>query len=136
MFDAEGNIHACNRSAEALFGYDGNEFVQHNLIDLFAPESRRAVLEYLESIKGAGVASLLDHGRDVLGRVSHGGIIPLSVTMGRTQSGGPNFFAVFRDLSQVKKGESELQQSRRLADREASAKTDMLARISHEVRIP
>ena len=136
MFDAEGNIHACNRSAEALFGYDGNEFVQHNLIDLFAPESRRTVLEYLESIKGAGVASLLDHGRDVLGRVSHGGIIPLSATMGRTRSGGPNFFAVFRDLSQVKKGESELQQSQRLADREAGAKTDMLARISHEVRNP
>ena len=136
MFDAEGNIHACNRSAEALFGYDGNEFVRHNLTDLFAPESRRAVLEYLESVKGAGVASLLDHGRDVLGRVSHGGIIPLSATMGRTRPGGPNFFAVFRDLSQVKKGENELQQAQRLADREAGAKTDMLARISHEVRVP
>ena len=136
MFDAEGNIHACNRSAEALFGYDGSEFVRHNLTDIFAPESRRAILEYLESVKGAGVASLLDHGRDVLGRVSHGGIIPLSATMGRTRPGGPNFFAVFRDLSQVKKGENELQQAQRLADREAGAKTDMLARISHEVRVP
>ncbi len=136
MFDAEGNIHACNRGAEALFGYDGNEFVRRNLTDLFAPESRRAVLEYLESIRGEGVASLLDHGRDVLGRVSHGGIIPLSATMGRTRPGGPNFFAVFRDLSQVKKGENELQQAHRLADREAGAKTDMLARISHEVRVP
>ena len=136
MFDAEGNIHACNRSAEALFGYDGNEFVRRNLTDLFAPESRRAVLEYLESVKGAGVASLLEGGRDVLGRVSHGGIIPLSATMGRTRPGGANFFAVFRDLSQVKKGENELQQAQRLADREAGAKTDMLARISHEVRVP
>ncbi len=136
MFDAEGNIHACNRSAEALFGYDGNEFVRHNLADLFAPESRRAILEYLESVKSAGVASLLDQGRDVLGRVSHGGIIPLSATMGRTRPGGPNFFAVFRDLSQVKKGETELQQAQRLADREAGAKVDMLARISHEVRVP
>ncbi len=136
MFDAEGNIHACNRSAEALFGYDGNEFIRHNLTDLFAPESRRAILEYLESVKGAGVASLLDHGRDVLGRVSHGGIIPLSATMGRTRQGGANFFAVFRDLSQVRKGENELQQAQRLADREAGAKTDMLARISHEVRVP
>jgi PAS domain S-box-containing protein len=136
MFDAEGNIHACNRSAEALFGYDGNQFVRHNLTDLFAPESRRAILEYLESVKGAGVESLLDHGRDVLGRVNRGGIIPLSATMGRTRPGGPNFFAVFRDLSQVKKGENELQQAQRLADREAGAKTDMLARISHEVRVP
>ena len=136
MLDAAGNIHACNRSAEALFGYDGNEFVKRNLADLFAPESQRAVLEYLESVKGAGVESLLDHGRDVLGRVSHGGIIPLSVTMGRTRPGGPNFFAAFRDLSQVKKGDNELQQAGRPTERAASAKADLLARISHEVRTP
>ena len=94
------------------------------------------VQDYLESIKGAGVASLLDHGRDTLARVRGGGIIPLSMTMGRTRPDGPNFFAVFRDLSQARKNESELQQARRLADRAASAKADMLARISHEVRTP
>jgi PAS domain S-box-containing protein len=136
MFDAEGNINSCNRSAEALFGYDGAELVQRNLAELFAPESQRMVRDYLESIKGAGVASLLDHGRDVLGRVREGGLIPLSMTMGRTRPDGPNFFAVFRDLSQAKKSESELQQARRLADRAANAKADMLARISHEVRTP
>ncbi len=136
MFDAEGNLNSCNRSAEALFGYDGDEFVRRNLSDLFAPESQRVVMDYLESIKGAGVASLLEHGRDVLGRASRGGIIPLAMTMGRTRHDGPNFFAVFRDLSQTKKSESELEQARRIADRAANAKADLLARISHEVRTP
>jgi PAS domain S-box-containing protein len=136
MFDAEGNINSCNRSAEALFGHDGAALVQRNLGELFAPESRPAVLDYLAGIKGAGVASLLDHGRDVLGQVREGGLIPLSVTMGRTRADGPNFFAVFRDLSQTRKSEGELQQARRLADRAANAKADMLARISHEVRTP
>ena len=136
MFDAEGNINSCNRSAEALFGYDGTELVQRNLNDLFAPESQRMVRDYLESTKGADIASLLDHGRDVLGRVRKGGIIPLSMTMGRTQPDGPNFFAVFRDLSQTRKSENALQQAQRLADRAATAKADMLARISHEVRTP
>ena len=136
MFDAEGNLNSCNRSAEALFGYDGDELVQRNLSELFAPESQRVVMDYLETIKGAGVASLLEHGRDVLGRASRGGIIPLSMTMGRTRHDGPNFFAVFRDLSQTRKSESELQQARRLADRAANAKADLLARISHEVRTP
>jgi PAS domain S-box-containing protein len=140
MFDAEGNIHACNRSAEALFGYDGAEFVRHNLADLFAPESRRVVFEYLENIKGAGTASLLDHGSDVLG-VSRGpkdsgGIIPLSMTMGRTRPDGPNFFAVFRDNAQSSKAASEPPQARPPADRAATTKSDMLARISHEVRTP
>ena len=136
MFDAEGNLNSGNRSAEALFGYDGAELVQRNLSELFAPESQRVVMDYLETIKGAGVASLLEHGRDVLGRASRGGIIPLSMTMGRTRHDGPNFFAVFRDLSQSRKSESELQQARRLADRAANAKADLLARISHEVRTP
>jgi PAS domain S-box-containing protein len=135
MFDAEGNITACNRSAEALFGYDGPQFVQRNLTELFAPESQRMVRDYLEATAGSGVQSL-DHGRDVLGRVRQGGIIPLSMTIGRTTADGPNFFAVFRDLSQSRDAESELLQARRLAERAANGKADMLARISHEVRTP
>ena len=136
MFDGEGNINSCNRSAEALFGYDGDDLAQRNISELFAPESQRVVQDYLESIKGADIASLLDHGRDMLGRVRGGGIIPVSMTMGRTRPDGPNFFAVFRDLSQSRKNENELQQARRLAERAANAKADMLARISHEVRTP
>ncbi len=136
MFDAEGDIHSCNRSAEALFGYDGAELVQRNLAELFAPESQLVVLDYLDGIKDAEVASLLDHGRDVLGCVREGGIIPLSMTMGRTRPDAPNFFAVFRDLSQGKPGEREPQPARQPAVSPANAKADMLARISHEVRTP
>jgi PAS domain S-box-containing protein len=136
MFDAQGRLNSCNRSAEALFGYDGDDLVQRNLSELFAPESQRVVQDYLESIKDDGVASLLEHGREVLGRVREGGLITLSMTMGRTQAHSPNFFAVFRDLSSAKKSEAELSQARRLADRSVNAKADVLARISHEVRTP
>ncbi|MHC4041138.1 PAS domain-containing sensor histidine kinase [Bradyrhizobium sp. 23AC] len=136
MFDAEGNIHACNRSAEALFGYDGTELLEQNLTTLFAPESRQIVADYLESLKSQDISSLLDHGREVLGRERKGGVIPLAMIMGRTRPDGPNFFAVFRDLSQSKKGESELTQARHLVHSAANAKADMLARISHEIRTP
>jgi PAS domain S-box-containing protein len=144
LFDAEGNIHACNHSAEALFGYDGDELVRHNLADLFAPDSRRVVFEYLESIKSADVAILLEHGSDVQGRLADGGLVPLSMTLGRTRPDGPNFFAVFRDNSQAQdknvEAESETPQALRHADdpaeRSADTKADMLARISQEVRTP
>lgn len=136
MFDAEGNIHACNRSAEALFGYDGEALMQQNVLTLFAPESQQIVVDYLESLKSQDIASLLDHGREVLGREKKGGVLPLAMIMGRTRPDGPNFFAVFRDLSHSKKGESELTQARRLVDGAANAKADMLARISHEIRTP
>jgi PAS domain S-box-containing protein len=135
MFDAAGNIHFCNRRAEALFGYDGSELVGLNFTELFAPESQRVVRDYLESIRGTEF-TMPDHGRDVLGHASRGSLIPLSMTLGRTRPGVSNFFAVFRDLSQAGKSESELREARRLAERAASAKADMLARISHEVRTP
>ncbi|TPQ39530.1 PAS domain-containing sensor histidine kinase [Bradyrhizobium guangdongense] len=136
MFDAEGNIHACNRSAEALFGYDGEHLLQQNLATLFAPESQRVVADYLDSLKSHDIASLLDYGREVLGREAKGGLIPLAMIMGRTRPDGPNFFAVFRDLSQSKKGEKEMREAQALSDRAANAKADMLARISHEIRTP
>jgi PAS domain S-box-containing protein len=136
MFDAGGNIHACNRSAEALFGHDGAALIRRNLIELFAPESSRLVLDYLDHVREAGSAEVLDQGREVMGKVSLGGMVPLSITIGRTRPDGSNFFAVFRDLSQTRRGENELLQARRLTDRAANAKADMLARISHEVRAP
>lgn len=136
MFDAEGNINSCNRSAEALFGYSGELLTQRNLTDLFAAESRRVVQDYLASVKESGVASLIDHGREALGQVRAGGLVSLSMTIGRTRTDGPNFFAVFRDLTQTKKTETELLNARRQADRAATAKADVLARISHEVRTP
>jgi PAS domain S-box-containing protein len=136
MFDADGQISSANRSAEALFGYDGEELARRNLAELFAPESQHGVFDYLASVKASGVASLLDHGRETLGRESKGGFIPLSMTMGRTRPDGPNFFAVFRDLSQAKQSENELREARRQAERAANAKADVLARISHEVRTP
>lgn len=136
MFGADGTINSCNRSAEALFGYDGAELVQQNFTALFAPESQAVVRDYLESVASTEVVSLLDHGRDVLARVGGGGLIPVSMMIGRTQPQSPNFFAMFRDLSEVRKNEGELHEARRLAGRAANAKADMLARISHEVRAP
>lgn len=137
MFDDGGRITACNHSAEALFGLSGDTLTQRSLTDLFAPESQGAVRDYLKSLMdGDAAASLPDHGREVVGRVGEDGLIPLSMTMGRTQAAGPNFFAAFRDLSQSKKAETELSQARRQAERAANAKADVLARISHEIRTP
>ncbi len=136
MFDGLGRILSCNKSAEALFSRSSDEIAALNLIDLFAPESQRTVLDHLENAKNASIASLLDHGRDILGRVRDGRTIPLSMTMGRTRPESARFFAVFRDLSQVKKSESELVQARRQSERATMAKSDVLGRISHEVRMP
>ena len=71
--DAAGLIQSCSRSAEALFGLSDHEIARQPLADLFAPESQRDIMNYLQAVKDAGVASLLDHGRDVLARARDGG---------------------------------------------------------------
>ncbi|EKS35190.1 PAS domain S-box protein [Afipia clevelandensis] len=136
VFDGEGHLLSCNRSAEALFGRDDNDMAALTVADLFAPESQRAVLDYVNEVKAAPVAGLVQHDRELLGRARDGHAIPLSMTIGRTQPNGPRFFAIFRDLSQMKKGEGDLVHARRQADRATSAKADILGRISHEVRMP
>jgi PAS domain S-box-containing protein len=132
----DGRIVACNRSAEALFGWESGELAGRPFAELFAPESQRAAADYLDGLQRTGVASLLNDGREVIGRVRQGGLIPLFMTMGRIADGTQKFCAVFRDITQWKKAEEELVNARRLAEKASSAKSEFLAKISHEIRTP
>ncbi|MGL4243347.1 MAG: PAS domain-containing protein, partial [Beijerinckiaceae bacterium] len=98
--DANGRILAVNRSAEALFGFDQNEIAGEPFTVLLEPDSHPAALDYLEGLKTGGVATIMNDGRDVVGRERHGGRIPLFMTLGRMGSGeGARFCAVLRDVT-------------------------------------
>ena len=57
VVDGEGNVLSGNRSAEALFGYDVHELLGASFTELFAPESHRGALDYLDGLTRNGVAS-------------------------------------------------------------------------------
>ena len=135
--DGGGRILALNKTAEALFGYDQREVTGELFTLLFASESHAPALDYLEGLKGGGVASILNDGREVLGRVRQGGSIPLFMTMGRIVEGAePRFCAVLRDITAWKKTEGELVEARKAAEKASAQKSDVLAKISHEIRTP
>ncbi len=136
VIERDGRIVSLNRSAEALFGYESRDLVGAPLSDLFAPESQRAALDYLDGLSLNGVASVLNDGREVIGRVREGGLIPLFMTMGRIADGTGKFCAVLRDITQWKRAEEDLLNAKREAERASSAKSDFLAKISHEIRTP
>lgn len=132
---SEGDIRSMNRAASALFNYDNAETIGKPFVMLFAHESQKSVLDYLSGLTGFGVASLLNDGREVIGRESSGGFVPLFMTIGKlTSSNG--FCAVIRDVTQWKRTEDELRNAKRAAETASAHKTDFLAHVSHEIRTP
>jgi PAS domain S-box-containing protein len=173
LLDRDGRILSANHSAQALFGYDADEFDGLLFGDLFAPESRSAALAYLDRLTGSGdpsgrdgFAALINEGRDVIGRVRRGGLLPLFMTLGHIhhddaqdrngqdrdkedgqgwdgqglddeeQDGSSKLCAVFRDLTAWKKTEEELLTARQQAEKTSAAKSEFLAKVSHEIRSP
>ncbi|MEJ6782109.1 PAS domain S-box protein [Aminobacter sp. Piv2-1] len=135
LIGRDGAIRSISRPAEALFGFDSDEVAGKPFHSLFAIESQRAARDYLSGLSEHGVASVLNDGREVIGREAQGRFIPLFMTIGRLPSDA-GFCAVVRDITPWKRAEEELTQARAAAERSSSQKTDFLARISHEIRTP
>jgi len=136
VVDRGGHILSANRSAEALFGYEGTELTARSFADLFAQQSQAAALTYLDRMIKNGTAAMLNQGCDVVGQVRDGGPIPLFLTLGRIGDSGEKICAIFRDMTAWKKTEKELHKATREAEKAAAGKADMLAKISHELRTP
>lgn len=135
ILDADGDIRSMNRAASALFNFDDMETRGKPFVMLFAHESQKSILDYLNGLSGHGVASVLNDGREVIGREASGGFLPLFMTIGRLNSSN-GYCAVIRDITQWKRTEEELRNAKRAAETANAHKTDFLARVSHEIRTP
>ena len=133
----DGTILSLNATAEALFGFSQNEVVGEPFLQLLHNESHAATIAYLEGMRMVGVQSVLNDGREIIGREKKAGRIPLFMTLGRISEEEPRrFCAVLRDLTAWKNAEAELQAARRAAEAASAKKSDFLTKISHEIRTP
>jgi PAS domain S-box-containing protein len=134
VLDGDGRVLTANTGAEKLFGREGRALTDATLVELVAPESQRAALDYLAEAARDGSAP--GSGREMTGRGRDGALVPLAMTLGKLGDAPGRLCAVFRDLSAWKKTEAELLQAKRQAEKASSAKSEFLAKISHEIRTP
>ena len=135
VLDAKGNIRSLNHAAQALFGYDEAEIAGQPLNALLAIESHRAANDYMSGLMENGVASVLNDGRDMIGREREGRFIPIFVNIARLSS-SEGFCAVVKDVTNWKRAEEQLTSARKDAESASTNKTEFLSRMSHEIRTP
>jgi PAS domain S-box-containing protein len=133
---SEGRIVSANRSAGNLFGYEPGDLAGRSFADLFATESQRVAREQVKALLRDGVTPLRNYAREVVGRARHGGLLPLHMTMAAIAPGAQKVCAVFRDITQWKRTEAELVVARRQAEKDSLAKSEFLAKVSHDLRTP
>ena len=146
VLDAAAKVLSLNRSGEALLGRDRGTVVGRPFLDLFAQDNQSLAKDYLDGLTTNATRSLLNDGRELNVKAPQGGTIPVFMTLGRLDQvepeqalgagGDARYCALFRDLTHWKKVEHDLETAKHDAEAASAAKTDFLAKISHEVRTP
>ena len=136
VLDGRGLIMSASRAAGTLFGYAPHELVGRAFSELFAPECVEEAYDCLEGSRHEAAAQKHSGGREIVGRTREGAMIPMIMSMGRTDERSDQVGVVFRDMSRWKKLEQDLAAAKRQAEKASSAKADFLAKISHEIRTP
>jgi signal transduction histidine kinase len=128
VLDGELHITSANRRAAALLGV--NPLVGAPFISLFAPASCDSALAEIAKLNEGGAGDAVE----VSARAREGTEITLTMTVGRL--GTDRLGVVLRDLSLARKRETELVEARLRAERQSTAKSEFLAKVSHEIRNP
>src|SRR5262245_45036804 len=128
MLDGELRVASSNRHADALFVAD--TLIGTPFAGLLTPTSADLALAHIARLgENAAPAAI-----DITGRTRQGLLLTLSMRVARL--GPDRLCAVLRDLTPWQRSEAELVAARRQAEKQSSAKSDFLAKVSHEVRNP
>ncbi len=133
--DRNGRILGMNKGAEHLLGYDQKEAAGETFLALLAPanhEAATAALERLTKAESGPVESF-----DASVRDPAGGLAPMRIELGRfANQPEPDYFLLISQRAAVAVETPTEPTELPDAEQASRAKTELLSRVSHEMRTP
>ena len=105
-----GCIHAFNKAAERLFGYNAEEVIGLNVNVLMPSPYREEHDEYIRSYVTTGKAKIIGIGREVTGLRKDGTTFPMELSVSEIQGAQHLFTGIVRDISSRREMQREILQ--------------------------
>ncbi len=130
--DEQGSVRSFNAAAERIFGYPAQEVVGQ-IVSILMPETDRSEHDdYMERYLQTEKAKILATSREVMGLRKNGGEFPMQLGVGKMHlQDRLMFVGTVRDLTESKRIQEEISQSRNLA-----ALGEMAIAVAHEIKNP
>jgi two-component system sensor kinase FixL len=134
VINSDGIIEVANRAVERMLGYQQSEMLGQN-IKFFMPSPYREKHDgYLSKHLKTGSTSIIGIGREVPAQRKDGSILQIYLSVGKYgDDSAVRFVGIARDLSDLKKSESELvekQATLKSAEQEIHELVNRLAQVS------